>query len=225
VEFFTTDVTTDVDVRIYGGFNGTSVSGLLASSDNHAFAEPGYHYVQLAEPLPLDAGQTVHVVVKFANQSYPYPLAVDGDGPVDSGKSFCSLNGSSWINLAGYSVDTTVRARVSTSQALGVEDPGQTPPPVELPGQLRLEAAYPHPFNPSTTIVFALPRPGEVELGIFDLKGASVRTLVTGHLEVGEHRVVWDGRDDGGGLVPSGIYFCRAAADRQADALKLILLK
>lgn len=226
VEFWTTDVTTDVDVSLYGSFNGTSVSNLLTSSLNHSFAEPGYHYVQLAQPLALTAGQTVHVVVKFINQSYTYPLAVDLDGPAASGKSYASYNGSAWTNLATYGADTTIRARVSTDTALAIEDPGpDAPPPAALPLNLRLDAAYPNPFNPSTTVEYTLHRPGFVRLGVHDLKGALVRVLVAGTRDAGTHQVVWDGRDDGGQLVPSGVYFCRADAGSQTDALKLVLLK
>lgn len=226
VEFWTTDVTTDVDVYIYGGFNGTSVSNLLTTSLNHSYAEPGYHYVQLAEPLALTAGQTVHVVVKFANVSYTYPLAVDMDGPTDSGKSYASYNGSAWTNLATYNADTTIRARVSTDTALAIEDPGpDAPPPATLPLNLRLDAAYPNPFNPSTTVEYTLYRPGPVQLAVHDLRGARVRILVAENKEAGTHQVVWDGRDDRGQLVPSGLYFCRAAAGSQTDGLKLVLLK
>ncbi len=225
VEFFTTDTTTDVDVFVYGTFNGSTTSNLLASSLNHSFAEPGYHYVQLDPLLELTAGQTIHVAVKFSNQSYIYPLAADGEGPADAGRSYLSTNGSSWLSMTTYGVETTIRARVSTDTALGVDDPGQSPPPAELPEHLQLKAAYPNPFNPNTTIEYTLHRSGPVELRIHDLKGRVVRDLVVEVREAGTHEVIWDGRDNTGGLVPSGVYFCRAAADQQADALKLVLLK
>ena len=226
VEFFTTDVTTDVDVYVYQNFNGSTASTLLASRYDQSFAEPGYHYVQLDDPLALSAGQTVHIAVKFGNQSYTYPLACDADGPVDSGKSYVSTNGTSWTSLAGYNVDTTIRARVSTDTTLSVEDPGHNPPPADpLPLDLRLEAAYPNPFNPSTTIEYSLHQPGQVDLRVYDLKGSVVRTLVSEHRDAGEYTVTWDGRNDQGSLVSSGVYFCRADSGQRAGSLKLVLLK
>jgi C1A family cysteine protease len=225
VEFWTTDVTSDVDVYVYGTFSGGATSNLLASSTDHSFAEPGYHYVQLAEPLALNAGQTVYVAVKFQNQSYIYPLAIDMDGPVDSGKSYISGTGSGWTSLAAYNCDTTIRARVSTDTALSIDDPGQAPPPSALPANLRLEAAYPNPFNPNTTVEYSLHQDGPVELKVYDLKGGVVRTLVDETQSAGIHQVIWDGRSDQGGRVPSGVYFCRAEAGSQVSALKLVLLK
>lgn len=225
VEFWTTDTTTDVDVFVYGNFNGSTASNVLASKYDQSFAEPGYHYVQLDEPLALSAGQTVYLAVKFGNQSYTYPLAVDGDGPVDSGKSYYSLNGSTWASAAGSGADVTIRARVSTDTELSVMDPGESPPPSPLPADLRLEMAYPNPFNPTTTIEYSLHQPGEVALNVYDLKGALIRHLVKESQPAGTHDVLWDGRNDAGSLVPSGVYFCRAEQGPLASSLKLVLLK
>lgn len=226
VEFWTNDTTTDVDVYVYNSFNGSSASGVLASSMNNAFAEPGYHYVELSEPLALTAGQTIHVAVKFGNQSYTYPLTVDGDGPTDAGKSFYSTNGSSWASLAANNVDTTIRARVSTSEEVSIMDPGGDPVPAPTwPVDLHLETAFPNPFNPTTTIEYSVHQPGLVELNIYDLQGALIRHLVTASQPAGVHQVTWDGRTDSGSLVPSGVYFCRAKAGHQSSSLKLVLLK
>ena len=226
VEFWTTDVTTDVDVYVYQDFNGTNLSTLLASRTNLSFDEPGYHYAQLDEPLEMLAGETVYISVKFGNQSFTSPLAADADGPVDAGKSYVGLDGWNWTSLAGYNVDTTIRARISSDSALSIDDPGQGPPPSnQLPLELRLDAAYPNPFNPTTTIEYSLHQSGQVDLKVFDLKGAAVRTLVAEEKARGSYQVIWDGRDDNGGLVPSGVYFCRADSGSQASSLKLVLLK
>ncbi len=226
VEFWTTDATTDVDVYVYGSFNGTSASDLLAARYDQSFAEPGYHFVDLTEPLALAAGQTVHLAVKFGNQSYTYPLAADADGPVDAGSSHVSTNGLGWTDLGPYSVDTTIRARVGATATLGVEedeltDGDMAPQAVDL----QLVAAYPNPFNPTTTIEYSLPRRGLVELAVYDLKGARVRSLLSEMKDAGLHQVLWDGRGDDGGLVPSGVYFCLAEQGRHLSALKLVLLK
>lgn len=70
----------------------------------------------------------------------------------------------------------------------------------------RLLYAAPNPFNPQTAILFELSRAGRIVCDVFDLTGRRVRTLAAGHFPVGEHRVTWDGRDDGGRALASSIY-------------------
>ena len=76
-----------------------------------------------------------------------------------------------------------------------------------------LSQNYPNPFNPTTVIVYYLPdigfQPAEVELTIYNVLGKKVRTLVKERQHLGEHRAVWDGKDDDGNDVASGIYFYR----------------
>ena len=67
----------------------------------------------------------------------------------------------------------------------------------------------PNPFNPQTTIEFALTRPNLVQLNVYNLRGELVRTLVNNRLESGAYPVVWDGADNGGKHVASGTYFAR----------------
>jgi len=66
---------------------------------------------------------------------------------------------------------------------------------------------YPNPFNPSTTVTFALPEAGRVQLAVYDLRGRLVRTLANESFGVGPHRVPWDGRDEKGNPLASGVYF------------------
>ena len=79
----------------------------------------------------------------------------------------------------------------------------------KLPSLLSLSQNVPNPFNPSTKISFALPARGLVDLRVFDVRGALVRTLVAGELEPGFHDYAWEGRSDDGVQVPSGVYFYR----------------
>jgi hypothetical protein len=81
--------------------------------------------------------------------------------------------------------------------------------PVALPNAVALMQNYPNPFNPSTMISFSMPVAGRAELAIFDLLGRKVRTLVNGEIAVGNHDVIWDGRDSRGMNVASGVYVYR----------------
>ena len=86
-------------------------------------------------------------------------------------------------------------------------------------------STYPNPFNPSTTIEFSLPEPGQVSLDIYNLAGQKVRTLVAESVNAGSHNVVWDGRDDAGKLLSSGIYFAGLGAGSLVKTAKMMLLR
>lgn len=75
-----------------------------------------------------------------------------------------------------------------------------------------LYAAYPNPFNPTTTIAFDLPQRSFVEMKIYDISGRKVQTVISQNLEAGSHQAVWDGRDQAGNQVASGVYLYRIRA-------------
>ena len=95
----------------------------------------------------------------------------------------------------------------------------------ELPKKFELYTAYPNPFNPSTTIQYDLPESEYVEIAIFDIKGREIRSLVNAHNQAGQHQVVWDGRNDRGTSVPSGMYFYKITAGEFSETRKMTLLK
>ncbi|MFQ5824739.1 MAG: S8 family serine peptidase [bacterium] len=78
-----------------------------------------------------------------------------------------------------------------------------------IPEAFELEQNYPNPFNPETELRYTLPTSGEVELVIMNLLGQTVRTLVADSQSAGRHSKVWDGRNDQGNQVASGIYLYR----------------
>lgn len=91
--------------------------------------------------------------------------------------------------------------------------------------ELVLEQNSPNPFNPRTSIRFYLPARGRVELNIYDVRGALVRRLASGHYDTGAHAVDWDGTDAHGQPVASGMYVYRLATERRTIAKKMMLLK
>jgi subtilisin family serine protease len=97
--------------------------------------------------------------------------------------------------------------------------------PVGLPETFALGQNYPNPFNASTSIRFSLDKPGVVTLSIFDLLGRKVRQLHSGKLSAGEHAYVWDGSDDRGSAVTSGIYFYKLTGDEGSQTRRMVLLK
>ena len=95
-----------------------------------------------------------------------------------------------------------------------------------LPAAFELEGNFPNPFNPDTVIRFSLPQTEAVRLRVFDSMGRAVAGLVAGTLAAGHYQVFWDGRDDLGRAVASGIYFYRlVSSEGVVLTRKMVLLK
>ncbi len=101
--------------------------------------------------------------------------------------------------------------------------------PTDVPSIARrttLTQNYPNPFNPSTSIEFTVRERTKVSLRVYDVSGQLVRTLLEGDRSAGEvHRVTWDGRNDAGQSVASGVYFYRLVASDFTQTKKMVLLK
>jgi hypothetical protein len=96
----------------------------------------------------------------------------------------------------------------------------------EMPDRLHIESNFPNPFNPATTIKFGLPAPDILSLQIYDILGKRIRTLASEvQYDRGYHAIVWDGRDDRGVHVASGIYLLRLTAGNRSDLIKMTLLR
>jgi len=94
-----------------------------------------------------------------------------------------------------------------------------------IPKEVELYQNSPNPFNPETHIRFQLPETRHVVLKIFNALGQEIRTLVDNEFAVGEHNVVWDGRNDQGIDVPSGMYFYHLRAGSFAQTKKMTLMR
>jgi hypothetical protein len=94
-----------------------------------------------------------------------------------------------------------------------------------LPEAFGLDSNYPNPFNPATTIRYALPEGANVTLVVYNILGQQVRTLVNGAQGPGYHSVVWDGRDEAGRMVATGVYIYRLQAGGFSQIRKMILAK
>ena len=95
----------------------------------------------------------------------------------------------------------------------------------QLPGSFSLSQNYPNPFNPSTTIDFTVPKKGNVRIVVYNLLGQQVVTLVDQPMAAGVYRTVWEGCNEAGHAVASGIYFYRMEADNFVSTKKMVLLK
>lgn len=110
--------------------------------------------------------------------------------------------------------------KLAADNATGVTDDRES-----LPLSFTLGANYPNPFNPLTTIEYSVPSRAHVSIEVFDVLGRKVRTLVDEPRSAGSHRVVWNGCDNAGQPVSTGLYLYRLKADDLVQTRKMMLLK
>lgn len=132
------------------------------------------------------------------------------------------FNGTDEFVLTAYKAGVVTRTKtLSPAIVLDADDEEGT----SLPQEFRLHQNFPNPFNPTTTIAMDLPRATRVTLTIVNIIGQIVRTAVAAEWSAGRHEVEWDGRDDGGAAVSSGVYFAVLRSEDFRAAIKMSLLK
>ena len=94
-----------------------------------------------------------------------------------------------------------------------------------IPAKFEVFQNYPNPFNPTTTISYAIPTGSFVSLKIYDILGREVRTLVNTEQKPGVYNTVWNGDNNFGNKVASGIYIYRVVAGNKIQSKKMILMK
>jgi hypothetical protein len=98
-------------------------------------------------------------------------------------------------------------------------------PEQAIPGNFYLARNYPNPFNPSTTIQYDIASDGMVSLKIYDVLGRHVKTLAEGQAKAGHYQVIWDGFDDAGQQVSSGVYLYRIQTSEGTATRKMNLIR
>jgi len=132
------------------------------------------------------------------------------------------VSGTTTVTVTG--TDSFDGSRISSSFTLNVVS--DVEPGGVVPTEFTLSQNYPNPFNPTTTIQFALPKVSPVTLDIYNILGMKIRTLMSGQsMSAAFHSVVWDGKDDAGVNVPSGMYIYRIHADNFQASKKMTLMK
>ncbi len=139
-----------------------------------------------------------------APASYGFELLVDGSSYDMREVDMVTVNGASQLTV------------LVTPDAVDVDEGVSA----NLPAEFALEAAYPNPFNPSTTLNYTLPRSSHVSLAVYDVMGREVAELQKGTLQPGRHQVSWNAADHA-----SGIYFVRMQAEGFSAMQKVILMK
>jgi 1,4-alpha-glucan branching enzyme len=186
-----------------------------------------------------DLSGNVHVIVaNFSNDdfaSYRIGLPVEGAWTESVNSQDPLYGGDGPVNAGGFSTESIAADGFARSAAIAVPamgllvlSPGGTSAVGDdLPDAdgVRLLDAYPNPFNPRVTIAYAVPWAAHVTVTVHDVAGRLVRTLVAGRHEAGERRVTWNGVDDGGAEVASGVYFARIVSGGAQESRKLMLVR
>jgi hypothetical protein len=97
--------------------------------------------------------------------------------------------------------------------------------PGQLPTQFALEQNYPNPFNPATEIRYTLAEAAPTRMEIYNLAGRKVRTLVSGYQSAGDHNITFDGKDDNGAALVTGVYFYKLSSGNLVTQKKMLLMK
>ena len=142
------------------------------------------------------------------------PLTIPANGSVEVVFALVAANSMSELET------NADRAQAFWLNPTSIDDPVN---PVATDFQLAQN--FPNPFNPETTIRYTIPRTAEVQLEIYNALGQRVRTLVAGTQNAGAYDVVWNGRNDVGEMVSSGIYLYRLRAGNSVLTRKMLLMQ
>lgn len=94
-----------------------------------------------------------------------------------------------------------------------------------LPSDWNLSAAYPNPFNPSTTLEYTIPEAADVLINVYNVGGERVTTLVEGYQQTGQYSIQWDGKAESGNTVSNGMYFIKMMAGDFQQTRQVMFLK
>ncbi|MCU7501237.1 MAG: T9SS type A sorting domain-containing protein [Ignavibacteria bacterium] len=145
---------------------------------------------------------------------------IGADPPSGNGRAYEYDNAQkSWYKMAAPNDYTLfMRATIKTATAVTEID-------TKIPDKFSLEQNYPNPFNPTTTIRYALPTGTDVKVAVYDITGKHVAELVNNYQNAGTYNVTWNGMNELGEKVSSGIYFCHIKAGSFEKTMKMNLLK
>ncbi|MBN2356119.1 T9SS type A sorting domain-containing protein [candidate division KSB1 bacterium] len=169
-------------------------------------------------------------MIATENTAYPFDATSDGSmNHLNAGQvSLAPGESAHYILFIGFAT-TLEGLKAQTLEAQAIHDVYFAPTGVEtfadLPETFMLGHNYPNPFNPSTTIPFVLERATPVKLDVYNLRGQLVRSIFDGRLQAGSYEMIWDGRDQNGLTVVSGLYLYRLQTDAQSQTGKMVLTK
>ncbi|MGB5105458.1 MAG: FlgD immunoglobulin-like domain containing protein [Candidatus Zixiibacteriota bacterium] len=158
--------------------------------------------------IPVGAGPIAYVYLTVQDS------AIEGECTISPSATVCD---STLMTFAAHSLGGSI--------AVGAATPVYPVDSPVLPSEYKLEQNFPNPFNISTAIPYSLANSGEVSLEILNILGQQVKTIFSGNQRVGSYYATWDGDDNFGRTLGTGIYFVRLQAGGISLVSKLVLLK
>jgi uncharacterized delta-60 repeat protein len=172
------------------------------------------------------AGLDYATIKYHSNGDAAWVRRYNGPGSASDYARAVAVDDSGNVYVAGYGAGSETEEDFFTikyvQEFTGVEDETGDR---ERPSEFVLSQNYPNPFNPTTKIGFTLAKSGFVTMQIYDMQGRKVRTLVSEELSSGYKSVLWDGKNDEGGDVASGVYFYQLKVGDFSQPKKMLLLK
>jgi len=126
-----------------------------------------------------------------------------------------------WLQNVDLSGGHDFHGPVTAIVTNGTDGPGVP----EIPLETSLQTIFPNPFNPLTNIMYGVKTDGQVSLEIYNIRGQRIRTLVSTQKTAGNYRARWDGKDDHGTLVTTGVYYVKMTAGKFSQLQKVVLKK
>ncbi len=210
----------DIDPANMIGYG--DISGVYSSDGGETWSDP----VSISNPGGIYPG---------ADDRYPGISPVNHEASIEPGMDAYLVyqtdnSGGSFIQSEeSANMDYFMFTGVDFGDITGVGDEGGGAP--IIPTAFALNQNYPNPFNPSTTISFNVPGAAgkaggaPVSLNVYDIRGRRVKSLIDSALEPGSHRVTWNGNDDSGAKVSSGVYLYTLEIAERACTRKMLILK
>ncbi|MDD8018839.1 MAG: choice-of-anchor D domain-containing protein [Bacteroidota bacterium] len=196
--------------------NGEDYEAELIKVINLSVTGSGAYAAATSYPVTDPTDSTNTVVLRTPN-------AADGDVDgmnIINKVTFTGVLGQFTTTTGGYQLMAMDSTDV-TDNSLGVHDPYSG-----IPTEYQLQNNYPNPFNPSTTILYGIPQASRVSITIYSILGQEVKTLVNDIQNASYYRVVWNGTNNNGTHVASGVYFFRLRAESiTGDGKQFVQLK
>ena len=233
-----------IDTSAGAGDSGKATKLNASGKLDNTFLEVGFGGSGLDGALNVTSGTTTidagnaRVVVKnytSINISNGATLtlsnpATDGTVLILKCQGNCTIDGAIDLVGMGASESTSGFNLLDSDDHFGANGTnnsgGSAAPIIPLPESYALNQNYPNPFNPKTTIKYELPNSGDISLKIYNVTGQLVKTLVDNHKEAGYHTIEWNGDDENGRSVASGIYIYRLINNEGiVNTKKMIMVK
>jgi hypothetical protein len=166
----------------------------------------------------------------YEASDYKYIYTYDNNDNFIKGECFNKNNGS-WSPATGefYITVPVLEKSIYGAKEIEIQYVLVSPAAIDgssaLPNEYKLYQNYPNPFNPSTKIKFTLPETARVTVRVYDMLGREVRKLVNTEQSAGTHEVMWNGDNDMGQKVASGIYLYSVSTNKFVQTKKMVLLK